>query len=206
MAADDDDPDGDDFAFVALVLAGAYFFIQLYRYRLAGMTGGGVFEATAPADVSENGIAAILVPLQLSPTGAAFIKRQEGFRASAYADGKGHSSIGYGHQVQPGESFPGPITQSQADRLFAADAAAAAQAVSDGLMVEVSQGQFDALVDLAFNIGRAAFLRSQLLASLNAGDYQGAASQFSSYIHSSGAISPALVARRTADQNLFNGG
>lgn len=205
MAGYDDDAGANDFAFLALVLAGAYFFIQLYRDQLAAAQGGGVFEPTAPSDQSQTGIAAILVPLQLSPAGAAFIKKQESWSSTPYGDAGGQA-IGWGHRIQPGESFPGPITKAEGEQIFAADSAAAAQAVSDGLKVEVSQNQFDALCDLAFNLGRAAFLKSSLLATLNSGDYQGAAALFSSYVHSSGQVNPALVARRQADQNLFSAG
>jgi lysozyme len=205
-AADDDDDDGDDFAFFALVTAGAYFFWQLYRYRLAAQAGGGVFETAAPAQGDPtSGILNILVPLQLSPTGAAFIKQQEGFSATPYADG-GKTSIGYGHQIQPGENIPQPISRADGEQLFASDAAKAAQTVGDAVKVELSQSQFDALVDFVFNIGRGDFLKSHLLAYLNSGDYARAAAEFSRWVHSGGQVNADLVARRALDQQLFNGG
>lgn len=205
MAASDDD--GDDFAFFMLAVAGAYFFWQLYRDRTAAAAGGGYFDAAPPPQDETSGILDILVPLNLSPTGAAFIKAAEGFRATAYADGSGgRTSIGYGHQIQPGENISQPISKGTADRLFAADAGAAAQTVSSAVLVQLTQSQFDALVDFVYNVGAAAFLNSTLLQLLNNGDYGGAAQQFSSWVHSNGQVNSGLIARRSAEQNLFNGG
>lgn len=205
MASNDDEEGGNDVMFVTLVIAGAYFLYQLWRDHVAAGYGGGVFQPAAPSSDPTEGILNILVPLQLSPTGAAFIKAQEGFQASAYADGKGQS-IGYGHQIQPGENIVSPITPAEADALFASDAAAAARTVSNALQVQTTQNQFDALTDLAYNIGSAAFLNSTLLQLLNQGDYAGAAQQFSGWVHSAGQVNQGLQARRAADLNLFNGG
>lgn len=195
MAAYDDD--GADFWFFLLVLGGAYLYWQSNRYLNAATGGGGDFEANAPAQDETEGILNILIPLQLSPTGRDFIKANEGFRANAYADGAGHQSIGYGHQIQPGETFQQPISQATADRLFNADAAKAAGVVSDAVAVELSQDQFDALVDFCFNVGAAAFRGSTLLRLLNSGDYAGAAQQFNQWVKSGGAT------RRVAETNLF---
>lgn len=205
MASYDDDDSGDDFAFLALVLAGGYFFWQFYRARIAAESGGGVFEGSAPAEDYGTGILDILVPLSLSPTGYAFIKNQEGFSPTPYPDG-GKTSIGYGHQIQPGENIVPPITRAEGERLLAADTGAAAQDISTAVKVMLTQNQFDALTDFRFNIGRQNFLKSTLLAKLNAGDYAGASSEFSRWVHSGGQVSPVLEARRSADQTLFNGG
>ncbi len=202
MADSDDDEGGDDLLFLALVIGGAYVFAQLWRHRLAAAAGGGSFAPAPPPNDVAQGVLNYLVPLSLSPTGAAFIKANEGFRAAAYPDAGGQS-IGYGHKIQPGENIVSPISQGEADSLFASDIGTAVRAVSDGLKVQVSQSQFDALVDLAYNIGTTAFLNSTLLSLLNSGDFQGASQQFSQWIHSGGQVNSDLVARRQADQNLF---
>lgn len=188
--------------FLALVIGGAYVFTQLWRHRLAAAAGAGTFEAAPPSGDVVQGVLNYLVPLQLSPTGAAFIKANEGFRPTAYPDAGGQA-IGYGHKIQPGENIVSPISQAEADSLFASDIGAAVRAVSDGLKVQVSQSQFDALVDLAYNIGTAAFLNSTLLTLLNEGNFAGASQQFSQWVHSGGQVSSGLVARRQAEQNLF---
>lgn len=206
LAYDDDDEGGDDLLFFAVVVAAGYFLLQRWRYNAAAASGGGVFESIPPvADFTFDALN-FLVPLRLSPTGADFIKANEGgFRANAYPDAGGQS-IGYGHFIQPGENIVSPITPAEGEALFAHDVAGAERAVSDGLKVQVSQSQFDALVDLAYNIGTAAFLSSTLLRLLNGGDFNGAAQQFSQWIHSGGQVSSNLVARRQSDTNLFERG
>lgn len=205
MAAYVEDDNGGDILFLAVVIAGGYFLYQAWRDHVAASIGGGVFESAAPSSDPSTAVLNYLVPLQISPTGAAYIKAQEQFRASPYADG-GRQSIGWGHQIQPGDNIVPPITQAEGDSLFAGDLAAAEKTVSDGLKIQVSQNQFDALVDLAYNIGRSQFLSSTLLRLLNAGDYSGAAAQFGQWIHSSGHVNNALVARRQTDETLFTGG
>jgi lysozyme len=200
-----DDDAGDFIAFLGLVVAGTYFFYQIWRDHVAAGYGGGYFDPGPPPSDTTEGILNIFVPLNLSPTGAAFIKQQEGYRPTRYQDGRGHESIYYGHQIQPGEVIQGN-SKPEADRLFAADAAKASKTVSDAVQVQLTQSQFDALADLVFNIGASAFLNSTLLRKLNSGDYAGAAQQFSAWVHSGGQVNNDLVARRTADQALFSGG
>lgn len=197
-----DDEGGGDLLFFALLIAGAYFGARWYRDNIAAAAGAGIFPSSAPSSDPVQGALAYLVPLSLSPTGEQFIRGKEGF--SAYPNASG--DIGIGHHVQPGEHFTYPLSQAEGERLFASDTAGAERAVSDGLQVEVSQSQFDALVDFAFNEGRSAFLGSTLLRVLNSGDYAGASQQFSRWVYANGQISPALEARRGAEQNLFQFG
>ncbi|MZR30459.1 lysozyme [Sneathiella litorea] len=106
---------------------------------------------------------------QLSPKGAEFIKQFEGLKLTAYDDGTGVMTIGYGHtgDVKAGET----ISQSQADSYFNADIKWAVDRVNASVMVELQQNQFDALVSFTFNVGEGAFKSSTLLKKLNIGDY-----------------------------------
>jgi lysozyme len=52
--------------------------------------------------------------------------------------------------------------------------------------VPLSQGEFDALVDFAYNLGEGNFRSSTLLAKLNAGDRAGAAAEFSRWYKTNG--------------------
>jgi GH24 family phage-related lysozyme (muramidase) len=117
--------------------------------------------------------------MNASEAGIAFTKKHEGYRSSLYHDSKGHCTIGYGHLVNLGAcgpaarlTYPGQITEPQADQLFRGDLAFAEQAVNDLVRVPLSQGEFDALVDFVFNLGRTKFANSTLLRKLNAGDYE----------------------------------
>lgn len=202
----DDDSGAGDIVFFALLVTGAYVFAQLWRSKQAVAAGWGFAPAPPPPLSSLDRALEVLAPMQLSPAGEAFIKEQEGFRPMPYQDppGSGKMSIGYGHQIQPGENLKGPISRQTANVLFDADAAKVSQAINGGLKVGVSQGQFDALVDFGINFGAGALLGSTLWQLLNSGDYAGAAQQFNLWIHSGGQVSSDLQARRAGDVQLFN--
>jgi GH24 family phage-related lysozyme (muramidase) len=97
--------------------------------------------------------------VNLSAKGAAFIGAFEGFRAECYDDAAGNCTIGYGHLIHTGPTTAadrakwGTISRTRAAQLLQADAAHAAAAVRDHVHVPLRQGQFDALVSLAYNCG-----------------------------------------------------
>lgn len=144
-------------------------------------------------------------PVNVSPQGAAFIQQHEGLRLQAYGDA-GHQAIGYGHQLAPGESYPGGITQAEARALFEQDLGNVEATLNSAVAVPLTQEQYDALADLVFNIGAPQFLSSTLLVDLNAGDYASAMAQFPAWNRSAGAVSSVLTARRYADAQLFSQG
>lgn len=92
--------------------------------------------------------------MQLSRNGILFIEHNEGFRPTVYND-NGKKAIGYGHDLLPGESFPNGITQPEAEELALKDAKYA-EKVCQTLFErhpDLTQNQFDALVDFGFNLG-----------------------------------------------------
>lgn len=129
------------------------------------------------------------------------IKKFEGFSPTPYRDARGYS-IGYGHFILPGENLTN-VTEDQAAQLLARDTSTAQSAVLNYVSVPLTQNQNDALVSLAYNIGVSAFKNSTLLKKLNAGDYQGAADQFTVWRLSQDTVIPALVERRAAERDLF---
>ncbi|MBV8464622.1 MAG: lysozyme [Burkholderiales bacterium] len=147
-----------------------------------------------------------------STRGIALIKQFEGCRLTAYLCPAGVATIGVGHtgsdvtlaDVRHGRT----ITQAQADALLARDLRTTEAAVSRCVKVALTQGQFDALVSFAYNLGAGTLQRASLLASLNQGDYAGAANDLLDYVsaHVNGVrrVLPGLVARRRAEQALFN--
>ena len=91
------------------------------------------------------------------------IKRFEGLRTKAYCDDAGVWTIGYGHTGCVGDGDI--ITEAAADKLLEADVELFAsridlQAQRDG--ITLSQGEFDALTDFAFNLGLGALFNSTL--------------------------------------------
>lgn len=140
--------------------------------------------------------------MKTSTKGLALIQVAEGFRPNAYICPAGVLTIGYGHtgsDVTPGMV----ITEAQALALLRKDVASFEAAVSALVRVPLTQGQFDALVSFAFNLGAGALKASTLLRLLNGGDYAGAAAQFARWTKGGGKILPGLVKRRAAEARLF---
>jgi lysozyme len=137
-----------------------------------------------------------------SETGLALTRSFEGLRLTAYPDLGGVWTIGYGH-TGPGVHTGLTITREQAEALLAADIARAATAVHHLVTVTITQNQFDALVDFAFNLGPTTLANSTLLRDLNSGDIPSAAAQFERWDHVRGTVVPGLLRRRKAEAALF---
>jgi lysozyme len=137
-----------------------------------------------------------------SDAGCDLTKKFEGLRLMAYQDQVGVWTIGYGHtgrEVHGGLA----ITQDQADVLLHSDLASAVACVNRAVTAEISQCQFDALVDFVFNLGCARLLGSTLLRHVNAGEFDLAAQQFLLWDHAGGVVVPGLLVRRQAEVAMF---
>jgi lysozyme len=143
--------------------------------------------------------------MQYSKDGLHLTEQFEGVRLTAYPDpatGGDPWTIGYGHtgpEVHSGMT----ITQEQAENYLMQDVAKAAADVNAKVTVEITQGEFDALVDFAFNCGCGNLNGSTLLKKLNAGDYEGAAHEFEKWDMAAGKHMAGLLRRRQAEELLF---
>lgn len=148
--------------------------------------------------------------MKTSPRGVALIKSFEGCRLTAYRCSAGVLTIGYGHtgpDVLPGMT----ITQQRADELLTQDLERFERDVISLVKVPITQGQFDALVSFAFNVGSdidsddiaEGLGDSTLLRRLNARDYMGAAGEFLRWNKAGGVVLGGLVRRRKAERELF---
>lgn len=93
-------------------------------------------------------------------------------------------------------------TQAQADERFSHDLARFAAAVN-GVVPQATQGQFDGMVSLAYNIGMGNFGHSTLVAMHNKGDHAGAANQFARWNKQAGVVLKGLVRRREAEREMY---
>lgn len=127
----------------------------------------------------------------------------EGDVLTAYQDQRGVWTIGYGHTagVHPGQT----ITQPQAEQYLAEDIRAAASFVNRVVRVKLTQGQFDAVVDFAFNVGITNFGKSTLLKEVNEGLFPEAIAQFDLWDHCGGVVNAGLLRRRNAEAAEFGG-
>lgn len=132
-----------------------------------------------------------------------FVKQFEGRELKAYRCSAGVLTIGYGHTkgVKEGDE----ISASEAEQLLVEDLTAIANDLSRLVNVPVSDGQYIALLSLAFNIGATALKKSTLLSLLNHKRYDEAAEQFDKWIYAGGKESEGLKRRRAAERELFEG-
>jgi lysozyme len=98
-------------------------------------------------------------------------------------------------------------TQEQCDRKKAEDMAAFESEVRAIIgEAPTTQGQFDALVSFAYNLGSARLRNSTLMRLHKAGDYAGAQAQFARWTKAGGQVLRGLTRRRAAEAKLYGGG
>lgn len=144
-----------------------------------------------------------------SEKGIRLIKQFEGCSLTAYPDpGTGGDpwSIGYGwtHPIDGKPVKRGmTIDQVTADRLLKTGLVGYENDVLKVVRVKLTQGQFDALVSFAYNVGSRALSTSTLLKKLNAGDIKGAADEFLRWNKAGGKVMLGLTNRRKAERDVF---
>lgn len=147
--------------------------------------------------------------MHISSHGIALIQNYEGLRTTAYKPLKKESgwTIGYGHHgpdVKPGmvcteqwayEQLKRDLRQVEHQLISALNA----------YEIEVTQGQFDALCSLLFNLsgGIRRLIKFKLWAKLKAGDVRGAANEFLDINKAGGVEVKGLTLRRRAEARLF---
>jgi lysozyme len=135
------------------------------------------------------------------------IKHFEGCKLTAYKDGGGVWTIGYGTTsaagvgIDPHEGMT--ITQEQAEVLLHKTIDRFAPAVASRITVPLSSNEFGACLSLAYNVGTQAFAASTLLKHLNAGKKDLAAAEFKRWNRDNGKVVKGLTVRRAAETELF---
>lgn len=133
----------------------------------------------------------------------------ESFKANAYKDpgsknglpitiGWGSTSDLNGRPIQLGMVW----SRDQADAKFAQDIEKFASGVREAAGPS-TQGQIDAMVSFAYNVGLAAFKSSTLLKKHLAGDYVGAKAEFARWNKNDGKVMNGLVRRRESEAALY---
>ena len=97
--------------------------------------------------------------MKISQKGIDLIKKFEGCKLYAYRDSVGVATIGYGHikGVKMGMS----ITQQQAETFLKEDIKPV-ETFLNGMGINYTQGQFDALTSWIFNLGQGNFKSSTM--------------------------------------------
>lgn len=154
--------------------------------------------------------------MRISESGIAVMHHFESCQLKAYPDPGSKSgapwTIGWGHtgpEVCKGLCWD----QQRADAEFVKDLQRFERDVLSLVKVPLTQGQFDALVSFAYNVGSdidadtlaEGLGDSTLLRKLNARDYDGAAREFQKWNKNDGKTLRGLTRRRAAEQALFCG-
>ncbi len=140
---------------------------------------------------------------------------------SAYLDAGIRYAIGYGHNIILGDTINGKvvdkefikqlfrtngklqITEAEANRLFDKDLEKFENGVRNNVSVDITQGQFDAMVSLSYNIGINAFAKSTALRKLNEGNIQEVPEQWMRFNKSRKKFNPGLNDRRRQELEQF---
>ena len=146
--------------------------------------------------------------MMFSERGIELTKDSEGFFPTPYICPAGYATIGFGSRFyKDGTEVTlndPPITEEQATQLLYNTLVEYEEAVDRLVTVELTQGQYDCLVDFTYNVGINAFKSSTLLKLLNKGNYDGACNELEKWTRGGGHTLPGLVKRRKKEQELFN--
>jgi lysozyme len=134
--------------------------------------------------------------MKTSQNGLSLIESFEGLRLNVYLDIVNRETIGFGHLILPGESFPDGITKDVAQVILANDVSKVETPLNEW-QPNLNQNQFDALVDFGFNLGIGAL--HQLLSH----GLDQLPTQIMEWDHAGGKVVAGLQRRRAAELALF---
>lgn len=133
------------------------------------------------------------------------LKKVEGFKLKPYSDAKGNMSIGIGHNVSSDSKYKykNKITKEQAYNLLKDDLLESKRVLKNLTHgKKFSPNQEEALVDLVFNLGGKKLENSKLIKNINAGNLDGAATEFN-YVKIGKNVSTHLCKRRMQNIATF---
>lgn len=134
-----------------------------------------------------------------------FIEAWEGCKLTAYKCPAGVWTIGSGHTKDVTEHDE--ITYEQSRELLRQDIEEVKHSLARFVNGHVTEGQFVALVSLAFNVGVSYVVHKcpKLMRALNAGDVEACAHEFLDITKAGGKELPGLVRRRQSEARLLLG-
>lgn len=144
-------------------------------------------------------------PMSISREGLNLLKELEGFRPRAVPLANGRWLIGYGHTKYARPDMR--ITEDEAELLLRHDLIGVADELNTKIFAPLSQGQFDALILFAYNIGLPSFRASGVCDLLNVGQPLAAAKEIGRWrvamVNGAPVVIDALARRRAAELELF---
>jgi lysozyme len=142
--------------------------------------------------------------MKTSEQGVDFVKRWEGFRPKPYFCAGGKLTWGFG--TTEDVKIDGTITREEADLALRKRLAENDREIARLVQVPLTQGQWDAVASLVYNIGIGNFAQSTLRRLINRGEMRACVPEFIKYRKSAkGEVIPGLAARRVAEAKLWIG-
>ena len=121
--------------------------------------------------------------LGLSAVGLMLIATHEGFSPIPYKDTGGVVTNGFGNAtISPSKK----VTVVEALSDLKLNTSATGKRVNNCLTADVTQGQYDAYISFAYNVGTTAFCKSTMLKLANEGDREGSCNQFDRWMYVAG--------------------
>ena len=147
---------------------------------------------------------------EVYPAGIQLTKVSEGFRGNLYNDAAGYCTIGYGHLIKKqscngseNQEFRSGITEPRGEEILVVDMDWAKYSVMNSISVDLTEGQYAALVDFVFNVGSGNFKKSTLLKEVNAEQYDKVPFQLRRWVRAGGEVWQGLVTRREREIDLY---
>ena len=158
--------------------------------------------------------------LTMSPEAVSLLQAIETLRLKPYDDQTGKATtewvvgatVGYGHLIAKTEwtDYKDGITAQRADDLFRSDVSPYEVTVGETISADVQQYEFDAMVILAFNIGRHGFRDSSVAKLINnpkaVTKYLSLEIAWKAFDKSQGKENAGLVNRRSAEWKIYTSG
>lgn len=144
--------------------------------------------------------------MKTSQYGYDLLKEFEGLRLKAYKCPAGVWTIGYGHTSSAGVPTVTPgmiISKESAEEILKRDVMQYEDGVRKLVKIGVTQGQFDALVSFAYNVGVSRLGQSTLLKKINSDKFDDVPAEFMKWAKGGGKELPGLVRRRRAEVKLW---
>ncbi|TMM50497.1 lysozyme [Qipengyuania marisflavi] len=133
---------------------------------------------------------------------------EEGVRYTVYRDVAGYPTVGVGHLIDAGDnlSVGDRIDEDQVIQFLESDLEEAERGVRQlAGNLPLHQHEFDALLDLVYNVGIGNVSEREsprLNAAIDAGDYEGIAAELT-YKHAAGKVAKGLEHRSDRRANIF---
>ena len=142
---------------------------------------------------------------KVSDVGIGLIKRFEGFSPKLYLCPANYWTLGYGHEVLPGEKIQEPISKEEALTLLQKDVIVAELSVCRLISVPLEEWQYAALVAWTYNLGGRRLQISTMRKRVNEANHPAVPFEMLKWVYAGSKKLSGLIRRRSAEATLYAG-